>query len=62
VRLRRHRLMAGVNYRYEMVMVGGQFMMDMVPPADAQVNDSAKADLEGEDKQFAFMFELGAMF
>jgi hypothetical protein len=62
VRLRRHRLIAGVNYRYEMVMVGGQFMMDLVPPADAQVNDDDKATLEGEDKQFAFMFELGAMF
>jgi hypothetical protein len=26
------------------------------------VKDADKADLEGEDKQFAFMFELGAMF
>jgi hypothetical protein len=61
-RLRRHRLLAGVNYRYEMVMVGGQFMMDAVPPADAQVNSTSKQFLTGEDKQYAFMFELGAMF
>jgi hypothetical protein len=62
VRLRRHRLMAGVNYRYEMVMIGGQFMMDVVPPADAQPDSSDKADLKGEDKQYAFAFEIGGMF
>lgn len=62
VRLRRHRLIAGVNYRYEMVMAGGQFMMDLMPPADAQPKADDKETLKGEDKQFAFMFELGAMF
>ena len=62
VRLRRHRLLAGLNYRYEMVMVGGQLIMDLVPPADAQINDETKADLEGEDRQYSFVFELGAMF
>jgi hypothetical protein len=62
VRLRRHRLMAGVNYRYEMVMIGGQFMMDMIPPADAQPDAEDKLDLKDEDQQFAFVFELGAMF
>jgi hypothetical protein len=62
VRLRRHRLIAGLNYRYEMVMVGGQFIMDLVPPADAQIFDEEKAHLEGEDRQYSFVFELGAMF
>ena len=62
VRLRRHRLLAGLNYRYEMVMIGAQFIMDLVPPADAQVSDEAKADLEGEDRQYSFVFELGGMF
>jgi hypothetical protein len=62
VRLRRHRLLGGVNYRYEMVMVGGQFVMDLMPPSDAQVKDDDKAALDGEDKQYSFMFELGAMF
>jgi hypothetical protein len=51
-----------LNYRYEMVMVGAQFIMDLVPPADAQVSDEAKADLEGEDRQYSFVFELGGMF
>jgi hypothetical protein len=62
VRLRRHRVMAGVNYRYEMVMVGGQFMMDLVPPSDAQPDEQDAIDLKDEDKQFSFVLELGAMF
>jgi hypothetical protein len=62
VRLRRHRLLAGVNYRYEMVMVGAQFIMDLVPPVDAQIFDDEKAALEGEDRQYSFVFELGGMF
>jgi len=62
VRLRRHRLLAGANYRYEMVMVGAQLIMDLVPPADAQTNAEDKADLEGEARQYSFVFELGAMF
>jgi hypothetical protein len=62
VRLRRHRLLAGVNYRYEMVMAGAQLIMDLVPPEDAQYKQSAKQYLAGEDKQFSFVFELGAVF
>jgi len=62
VRIRRWRLLAGLNYRYEMVMVGGQFIMDLVPPADAQVYDDEKRYLEGEDKQWTLVFELGGMF
>jgi len=62
VRLRRHRIIAGVNYRYEMVMAGGQFMMDLVAPEKAQTNAEDKAALAGEEKQIAFMFEIGAMF
>ena len=61
-RLRRHRLLAGLDYRYEMVMVGGQFIMDLVPPADAQPRQTEKNYLQGEDKQFSFVLELGAMF
>jgi len=62
VRLRRHRLLAGLNYRYEMVMVGGQFLMDMVPPSSAQPNQEDKVTLEGESKQYGFVLEVGAMF
>ena len=62
VRLRRHRLMIGVNYRYEMVMVGGQFITDLTSPSSAQVEDVERAALEGESRQISFVLELGAMF
>ncbi len=62
VRLQRHRLIFGLNYRYEMVMVGGQFLIDAVPPADAQTDAVNEAALQGEDRQYTMSFELGAMF
>jgi hypothetical protein len=61
-RLERHRLIAGVNYRYEMVMLGGQFLIDAVPPADAQNDDADAKILEDESRQWTLSFELGAMF
>jgi hypothetical protein len=62
VRIRRHRMLIGVNYRYEMVMIGGQFITDLVKPQKAQVQEQERAALEGEDSQFSFVLELGAMF
>jgi len=75
-RLERQRLLIGTNYRYEMVMVGLQFIMDLVDPADAQAGDdtttilrngrpaqiSDKEALEDEDRQWTLVLELGAMF
>ncbi|MEZ4223398.1 MAG: hypothetical protein R3B13_20800 [Polyangiaceae bacterium] len=61
-RLERQRLMIGLNYRYEMVMVGGQFITDIVDPADAQNSDSDSEDLKGEDRQWTIVLEAGAMF
>ncbi len=64
-RLERHRMMFGLNYRFEMVMVGGQFITDVVDPADAQVGEGAaqdKKDLKGEERQWTLVLELGAMF
>ncbi len=37
VRLERQRLLLGLAYRYEMVMLGGEFITDIIPPSDAQV-------------------------
>jgi hypothetical protein len=62
VRLQRQRLLAGLTYRYEMVMVGGSFIFDLVAPADAQTNDDDKAVLQGEPKQWSMVFELGGVF
>jgi hypothetical protein len=35
-RLERQRMIVGLNYRYEMVSIGGEFIFDLVDPADAQ--------------------------
>jgi hypothetical protein len=62
VRFERQRLLIGVNYRYEVVMAGAQFITDLVPPADAQNNESDKQLLEDEDRQWSIVLELGAAF
>jgi hypothetical protein len=61
-RLKRHRLLVGMNYRYEMVMVGAQFITDLTSPSDAQTTDKDKADLKGEERQWTLALELGAAF
>jgi hypothetical protein len=72
-RLERQRLMVGLNYRYEMIMFGAQFITDIVDPADAQVGGGGIAVgqgqvltdaevLEGVPRQWSLVFELGAMF
>src|SRR5690606_18626138 len=61
-RLERQRLLAGLTYRYEMVMVGGQFMFDLIDPADAQSSDRDKDILEGMPKQWTLAFEIGGIF
>lgn len=62
VRLERQRLIFGLSYRYEMVMIGGQFITDIVDPADAQNSDTDKKDLKGVPRQWTLAFEVGAMF
>jgi hypothetical protein len=61
VRLHRQRLQFGVNYRYEMLLAGAQFVTDMLSPADANSGQN-KTDLQGEPRQSTFVLELGAMF
>lgn len=61
-RLKRQRLMFGLNYRYEMVSVGAQFITDIVDPADAQSSDADKEALQGEDRQWSVILEVGAAF
>jgi hypothetical protein len=61
-RLERQRLLLGLNYRYEMLMVGGQFITDLINPADAQTDAADAAALDGEDRQWTIVLEAGAMF
>jgi hypothetical protein len=37
VRIERQRILLGLGYRYEMVMLGGEFITDIIPAKDAQV-------------------------
>jgi hypothetical protein len=61
-RLERQRLLVGLNYRYEMVMVGAQFIADLVNPAEAQTSDADKKALSGQNRQWTMVLEAGAMF
>jgi hypothetical protein len=61
-RLQRQRLLLGVSYRYEMLMLGGQFITDLIKPADAQTDAADTAALEGENRQWSVVLEAGAMF
>ncbi len=77
-RFERQRLLFGLNYRYEMVMVGMEFITDLVSPADAQtggdttvirdasgqvVDEISDAELlEDEPNQWTIVFELGTVF
>jgi hypothetical protein len=61
VRLTRQRLIVGINYRYEMVYLGFQYMTDVSNPADAGGRDNAKK-LDGVPKQSTMVIELGALF
>lgn len=62
VRLKRHRLLFGMTYRFEMLRVGAEFITDLTAPSDAQTNDEDKADLKGERRQWTLALDLGASF
>ena len=69
--LERQRFLFGVNYRYEMLTAGAQFMTDLVSPAKAQSNDRDQSYLEDCDsdgncdsvpRQWQLGLELGVAF
>lgn len=62
VRLERQRLIFGLSYRYEMVMIGGEFITDIVDPQDAQNSDGDKDDLDGVPRQWTIVLEAGTIF
>jgi hypothetical protein len=62
VRLKRHRLLFGMTYRYEMLRLGAEFITDLTAPSAAQTNDRDEADLKGEARQWTLALDLGASF
>jgi hypothetical protein len=72
VRLHRQRMMFGLDYRYEMVSLGAEFITDLVAPADAQSGGSIPTvngkhvsnseALQGQPRQWSLVFQLGANF
>jgi len=76
-RLERQRIMFGLSYRYEMIEFGGEFITDLVAPADAQVGGGSfaaptptdhnhtmtdKDALQGVPRQWTLVLQLGGMF
>jgi hypothetical protein len=60
-RITRHRLVVGLAYRFEMVVVGGQFSTDLVAPANAN-QDAAATALANVPRQSTVGVQVGAAF
>lgn len=58
VRLQRQRIIAGANYRFEMLSVGLQYLTDLASPASVNGDE----DLEGVPSQYTVSVQLGAIF
>lgn len=71
VRLSRHRILAGLQFRVQMIKFGAHFSMDVVKPEDANkgkdyevvdANGKAVNKFKDVDKQFQLAFDIGAVF
>jgi hypothetical protein len=60
-RITRHRIIAGISYRYDMVVVGAEFITDVVDPGSANTGDEEKA-LRGTPRQSTIAVQVGAAF
>jgi hypothetical protein len=61
VRVNRHRLLAGLVYRYEMVLLGAQYITDVVDPGEANSGSTQEA-LTGMPRQSIIAFQVGGIF
>lgn len=61
-RLNRHRIVAGLQIRVQMVMLGFQFQYDVVDPAAANKPDSGENLYKDVARQSTIAFDLGAVF
>jgi len=61
-RLERRRLLFGLSYRYEMLMIAAEFITDLGSVADAQTDKKDRDILRGEKAQWTSVLELGGIF
>jgi hypothetical protein len=62
VRLNRHRIVAGLQLRVQMIKLGGQFSYDVVDLADANKPDSGPNLYSDVKRQMTIAIDLGAVF
>lgn len=62
VQLRRPRLSFGGNYRYELLSVSAQLIVDAVKPSTAQSDRADRAALRGTPRQWALVLDAGVHF
>lgn len=62
VRLMRQRMIFGAKYRYEILTIGGQLMVDVFNSKEKINSDEEAEALEGEPNNFAFSLQVGALF
>jgi hypothetical protein len=60
-RITRHRIVLGLSFRYEILVLGAEFITDLIEPADANRGAEAQA-LAGTSRQSTIAFQLGAAF
>ena len=60
-RITRHRIIAGISYRYEMILIGGQFITDLVDPGSSNSGAEAQA-LASTPRQTTLAVQVGAVF
>ena len=60
-RITRHRLVAGLSWRYEMVTIGGQFITDLIDPGTANSGEEATA-LSAVGRQNTIAIQVGTAF
>jgi hypothetical protein len=61
-RLNRHRILAGLQLRVQMVRLGGQFAYDVVDPADANKPDKGENVYKDVKRQMTIAVDIGAVF
>ncbi len=69
IRLTRHRIDFGLQFRFQVVKIGGHFVIDAVNPADANPHDNSNKNavqtheiLQGTPKQWTLGVDIGAIF